>query len=192
MANFYLDVETCPIDREQYEALDETERKKLINPIDSSIVAIGIKRDGHEIVILRDEDEAKMLREFWEAVAAFRKTAGTSRIVGFNIKDFDLPVLVTRSFINNVKIVPFNLKEVVDLREKLSAYKYGNVRGKLKEFAELIGMEILEDVDGSKVAELCWKGEWDKITAYLRRDIEITEAIHKRTVELRINEIERW
>ncbi len=192
MGNLYFDIETCPIEKDNYLSKDEAERKKLLNPIDSRIVAIGIKIEGKDAVLLREENEAKMLRGFWEGVAAFRKGAGVHRLVGFNVKDFDLPFLVTRSFICNVKIVPFNLKEIIDLRERLSAFKFGNVRGKLKEFGGLIGLETLEGVDGSKVAELCWAGEWEKILRYLAKDLEITEAIHRRTVELRINEIERW
>ncbi len=192
MGYFYFDVETCPLERENYLSKDETERKKLLNPIDSRIVAIGVRHGNTGTAIMRSEDEAEMLVGFWKLVTEAKKQDRSLRLVGFNVKDFDLPFVVTRSFIKNVKIEPFLLKEVIDLREKLSAFKFGNVRGKLKEFGELIGIEIFEDVDGSKVAELCWNNEWEKIEQYLRKDMEITEAIHSRTIKLRINEIERW
>ena len=192
MPYLYFDVETCPLDKEGYLAKTEEERKKLINPLDSRIVAIGVKTGDEKAKIIRLGSEEKMLAEFWNEVLKFRETYRNGKLVGFNVKDFDLPVLVTRSFINNVKIVPFSIKEVVDLREKLSAFKFGNVRGKLKEFGELIGVELYEGADGSKVAELCFAEEWKKIEEYLAKDIEITEAIHKRAVALRISEIERW
>jgi len=41
MTFFCVDVETCPIDLEAALKMGEEERKKLLNPIDSRIVAIG-------------------------------------------------------------------------------------------------------------------------------------------------------
>ena len=194
MTNFYFDVETCPQDKEKYLATtDDEERKKLLNPIDSRIVAIGIKQKGKEPVILLDfEDEKKMLEEFWEKLAHFKKEHAYGKIVGFNVKNFDLPFVVTRSFINNVKIVPFVLKDVVELREQLSAFKYGNVRGKLKEFAVLMGIEVIEGLEGDKVAELCWSEDKKTLGKYLRKDLEITEKVHERIVELNIDKIAKW
>jgi uncharacterized protein YprB with RNaseH-like and TPR domain len=121
----------------------------------------------------------------------FRKAHPAGRIVGFNIKDFDLPFLVTRSFMHEVEIMPFKLSEIIDLREKLAAYKFGHIRGKLKEFGEALGIEILEK-DGSWIAEACFKGEFKKIGEYLEKDLEITHAVMERLIKTRIVEIERW
>ena len=38
---FVIDIETCPLVLEDYELLDDESRLKLINPIDSKIIAIG-------------------------------------------------------------------------------------------------------------------------------------------------------
>ena len=192
MAYFYFDIETCPINKEGYLSKDETERKKFMNPIDSKIIAIGIKQNGQEEVIIQSDNEKKMLEEFWAELSTFRKGDYSNKIVGFNVKDFDLPFIVTRSFINNVTIVPFLLKDIVDVRENLSAFRYGKVRGKLKEFASFIGIEIMEDIDGEKVATEYWAGNIEKIKKYLKKDLEITESIHQRIVNLRISEIQRW
>ncbi|MCX6799473.1 MAG: ribonuclease H-like domain-containing protein [Candidatus Diapherotrites archaeon] len=192
MGFFCVDVETCPVDREEWLKLGEEERKRLLNPIDSRIVAIGVKEEGKEAVVLLDESEKKMLEEFWGMLAEFKKSGYAGKIVGFNLKNFDLPVLVTRSFIHNVRVVPFLLKEIVDLRESLSVFKYGHVRGKLKEYAAFIGIKAMDGMDGSKVAEACWKGETKKIAEYLKKDLEITEEIYKRAKSLRITEIQRW
>lgn len=193
MDYFYVDVETVPLDKEKYLGLSEDERKKLLNPIDSRIVAIGVKKNTLVESILMGEDEKQLLREFWSLL---ERKAGSNaqpyRIVGFNIKDFDLPFLVTRSFLNGVPIVPFLLKDVIDIREYLSAFKFGHIRGKLKEFATLLNIPILEDIDGSQVAERYWNGEIEKIQTYLRKDLEITQKMHARMVELRITEIGRW
>lgn len=193
MDYFYVDIETVPLDKEKYLGLEEDERKKLLNPIDSRIVAIGVKKNTLVESILMGEDEKALLREFWSLLE--RKASSNMqpyRIVGFNIKDFDLPFLVTRSFLNGVPIVPFLLKDVVDIREYLSVFKFGHIRGKLKEYAALLGIPTLEDIDGSQVAERYWNGEAEKIQTYLRKDLEITQKMHARMIELRISEIGRW
>ena len=111
-------------------------------------------------------------------------------IVGFNLLSFDLPFLVTRSFIHQVKILPFNLKSVIDLRDRISAYRYGNTRGTLKEFAALMGLETMGD--GGQVAELCRQGDIDGLAKYLRNDLLITDEIFKRARDLNILGIEKW
>jgi len=188
-----VDIETCPIDKNGYLSVGVSERKKLLNPIDSKIIAIGIKRRGNDPIVFHSKDEKQMLGDFWLELSAFRKGDFSNKIVGFNIKGFDLPFLVTRSFMHEVTIAPFVLKDVIDLRESLSAFKYGKLRGKLKDFAQYIkNLEVLDDIDGEKVAEEYWAGNIDKILEYLKKDLEITEAIYNRVVKLRINEIQRW
>lgn len=185
-----VDVETCPIDEEAYLSLEEEDRKKLLNPIDSRIVAIGLKH-GKEPIILFHSSEKRMLEDFWAEIAAFRKGNPAKKIVGFNIKNFDLPFLVTRSFIHEVKIMPFLLKEVIDLREKLSAYKFGHVRGTLKEYGSFLGFEELE-MDGSQVCDAYWSGEHEKLKEYLKNDLLITEKVCQRLIETSIMDIDRW
>ncbi len=192
MDYFYLDIETVPNDKETYLSLSEDARKKLLNPIDSHIVAVGIKKNGGEAQVLYSADEKAILTGFWSMLSMGKQTNTPFRLVGFNIKDFDLPFLVTRSFIQDVKIQPFVLKDVVDVREQLSAFKYGPTRGKLKEYAAIIGTPIMEDMDGSQVAERYWKGEHAKIQEYLKKDLELTEVLHQRMIALRITEIARW
>ncbi len=193
MKYFCFDIETCPLDREDYLKRDEAERKKLLNPIDSSIVAIGVKETGKSAVIIQGKSEKEMLEKFWSEFAAFRKqNALSGKLVGFNVKDFDLPILVTRSFINEVKIVPFTIKEVIDLRESISAFTYKHTRGKMKEFAQLIGIETIEGFDGENVAKAHWNGEHKKIATYLEKDLEIIEKMNERIVRLGIDKIQKW
>ena len=124
-----LDIETCPIDLDYAQSLEEEERMKLINPIDSKIVAIGIRHNGKNI-IFQSNDEKQMLEDFWLEWKTIRQGSYLRPVVGFNICNFDMPFIVTRSFINDVSISPFTLKQIVDLKQKLSAYRYGHTRGK--------------------------------------------------------------
>lgn len=185
-----LDIETCPIDIEKASNLEEEEALKLINPIDSKIVAIGVRYKDEDF-IFQSDNEKEMLEQFWAKWKEIRGNSVLIPVVGFNIVAFDMPFLVSRSFINKVPVVPFTLKELVDLKEKLSAYRYGKTRGKLKEYAQLIGMDI-SDTDGSMVMDLYKDGKHDEIKKYLIKDLEITEGVYKLAEELNITKINRW
>jgi DNA polymerase elongation subunit (family B) len=185
---YVVDIETCPVDLDKHHALDKQEQKKLINPIDSKIVAIGLRTDGQDY-IMQSDDEKQMLEEFWRLWKEKKKPG--NKIIGFNIKYFDIPFLVTRSLIHGVTIVPFNLKEIVDIREKISAYRSGHTRGTLKEFATLTGIETT-GLDGSHVAQLCEEKDYETLVTYLKNDLEITDKLYQRLRELKILYIERW
>lgn len=190
MTYIIVDIETVPMDRQEYAKRDShAEKVKLLNPIDSKIIAIGLKKKDIEPVVIMGNDEPSLLADFWKEIG--KSKSPSTKLVGFNIKDFDIPFLVTRSFVNNVEIVPFVLKEIVDIREKLSAYKFGNVRGKLKEFADFLSIDKA-DMEGDKVAEEYWAGNTARIAKYLRKDLEITEAVYQRIMRLKIDKIERW
>ena len=186
-----MDIETCPIkiDKDYFKKTND-EKLKLLNPIDSRIVAIGVRYHGVDTII-RYDSEKQMLKEFWKYWKDIKQGKPFVPLVGFNITPFDIPFIVTRSFILGVKIEPFSMKEILDLREKIHAYKYGKTRGKLKEFAELLGQEIL-DVNGGDVAQMCVDKNYELLSKYLKKDLEITDALYKRAVETNIIRISRY
>ena len=187
---FIIDIETCPLNIEEYLSLEEEERTKLLNPIDSKIIALGIRYKNQNIIFM-DEDENKILKEFWGEWKRIKDENKNNIVVGFNLNNFDLSFITSRSFINNIQIVPFNLKLTLDLREKINAYRYGKTRGKLVDYGRLLGLEI-SDVDGSRIAELCKEKNWEKLKGYLAGDLEITEQLLKRVKETNIINITRW
>ncbi|KHO46480.1 MAG: hypothetical protein QS98_C0003G0088 [archaeon GW2011_AR3] len=170
--------------------MTEEERKELLNPIDSRIVALGLRSNGKNF-IFQSDDEAEMLYKFWQEWEKCRSTSPFINPVGFNILNFDLPFLAARSFILGVKVPPINLKNAIDLREKINAYRYDPKRGKLKEFAELLGLRVM-DVDGADVARLCKEGDYAKLKEYLENDLIITDALYKRAVETNVVKITKW
>jgi hypothetical protein len=74
-----------------------------------------------------------MLIDFWKKWQELKIQNSKLNVVGFNIANFDMSFLTTRSFIQGVKIVPFVVKEIIDIKERISAFRYGPTRGKLKE-----------------------------------------------------------
>ena len=103
---FIIDIEVCPTNLEGYENLDEDKRLKLLNPIDSKIVALGIRHNSQNKIFF-SEHEKEIIEQFWREWEKIKQidSFGT-QIVGFNICNFDLPFLVSRSLINNITISP--------------------------------------------------------------------------------------
>lgn len=187
---FIVDIETVPINLDTYFSKEENERLEFLNPMDSKIFAIGIRYNEKNILISGD-DEKEVLEKFWEKWRQISIESKVTNVVGFNIIRFDMPFITARSFINNVKIKPFNLKQIIDIREKINAYRYGKSRGKLKEYAELLGIDTM-GIDGADVAMLYKNKETDTLLKYLQSDIEITDKLYKRAVETNIINIQRW
>ena len=184
-----VDVETCPINLKEYFSLNEEDRIKKLNPIDSKIIAIGVRNRGKNKLFFGDESE--ILAKFWKEWKMMRINNPNTSLVGFNIANFDIPFIVARSFINNIEIVPFSLKSVLDIKEKINAYRYGKSRGKLEEYGRLIGVEVL-NIDGSMIPELCKNNDWETIENYLSKDLEITEKLFERAKSTGIIHISKW
>jgi len=187
---FIVDIETVPNDLDKYLSLEEDKRTELLNSIDSKIWAIGIRYKEFN-KLFYGNDEKDILERFWDEMASIMEGKPLMNIVGFNITNFDIPFIISRSFINNIKIRPFSLKQVIDLRDKINAYRYGKTRGKLKEYAKLIGLNIL-DIDGKDVALLYKNNEMEKLKDYLSNDLFITDEILKRTIYTGIINISKW
>ena len=185
MTYFVIDIETVPLTQ----SASEEERLEKLNPIDSRIVAIGIRHDGVNKTWHGDEKE--ILTDAWKHWNSIAMNNRFIKIVGFNVANFDLPFMTARSFILGVQIVPFVLKNVIDIRDKINAYRYGPSRGKLKEFAELLNLPVL-DVDGGDVDALWQQKDYETLVKYLENDLEITDAMYQRLCELRIADVQKW
>jgi len=178
-----FDIESVPIDTEKYETLTALEQKKTINPIDQKIVGIGtITPMGLWTEVGHDEYE--LLFEFWQHLPQIFK------LCGFNIKQFDLPMLVARSFANNIPVKHFNVHETIDLREYLNCHRWGYTRGKLKEYGDMVGIPDVGD-DGSMIYDLYKEGKYSEITTYLEKDLQITKAVYERCNQLGIMSLRR-
>lgn len=122
-----------------------------LDPDFCKVKSIAYKTDEQEVVVLM-EDEAKMIKFFWEVVR------NSLRICGYNIIGFDLPVLLRRSFELGIKPpAVFNLSKyktdnVIDLMGIL--YNWNNFKG-LKFVAKRYGIvNRAEGINGSMVDSL--------------------------------------
>lgn len=162
------------------------DRRKLLSttPEYCRIAAIGWAIGNGDVVswvATEPEHERGMLEAFWVCAKLCRP------IIGFNILNFDLPVIFFRSALLKVPsskaidMKPWG-RDVVDLYAKRfpkGNYGSGGRPGKLKELAPLAGIEVpAGDVDGSQVQELMLT-EPAKVGEYVRSDVEITRQLHR-------------
>lgn len=158
MENICFDIETTGLD-----------------PIRDRITAIGVRNEHGEDALI-DKDEKRMLEAFWKMVG---RKYPYLRLIGFNCLSFDMPFIIIRSFKHNVKVLDIRGK-VVDLRFVLS---HGNryQKGKLEEYAEIIGLDTkYNGYDGSDAIKLWESGQLEELKRYVLSDVQITYGIYER------------
>ena len=165
--------------------------RAALDPLTGRVVAIGVMtfdargpkgpsfNTGGQFSIIGHDDEAQLLREFWEVTRG--EMGRTNPMIGFNIFNFDLPFLFRRSWKHGVPI-PFGLRrgrywsdQVVDLRECWQLGDRRQAKGSLDSIARHLGVGA-KNGDGKAFAEL-WQSDRKKAEAYLRNDIELTAKV---------------
>lgn len=150
-----------------------------LDPFKDQITAIGVGNSyGGEALV--DKDEKQMLEDFWGMV---RKNQPYIRLIGFNSYSFDIPFLIIRSFKHNVKVIDIRGR-MLDLRFVLSN---GNryQKGKLDEYAELIGLETkYKGYNGQDAIRLWNEGKLEELREYVLTDAKITYLVYKRAKEI--------
>lgn len=120
-------------------------------------------------------DERLLLVEFWNLVE-FRKPT----VIGFNILDFDLRVLLVRSALLGVQPTRlFDLKpwgrDCIDLMKL--RFPTGKAMG-LKRLARLYGLPCsVDDVGGSMIADLI-ETEPERVAGYVKSDVDLTRQLY--------------
>lgn len=124
----------------------------------------------------RIADERYILEEFW------RLAEGRNMVlVGYNLLDFDLRVIMVRSALLGVAptrvldLKPWG-KDCIDLMK--ARFPMGKAM-KLKQLAKLYGLPVpVGDVDGSMIAELI-EADPAKVAEYVCSDIVVTRELYR-------------
>ncbi len=163
------------------------------------IVAIGyqsLAEDGTPIeeaaAIVEPQNERRALESF------DRMLDDRPVLVTFNGSAYDLPVLRYRALATGTPM-PHFLSSIrpksrgqglamdyfhrygsahIDLMDRLCSFGAAT-RPSLAEAAALIGLQAKDGVDGGDVERLAAAGDWNRISAYVRRDVEITTALFR-------------
>ena len=112
--------------------------------------------------------------------------------VGFNIRDFDLQVLLLRSTILGVypPIIPdrrrYGSRDVLDLMTELHGDRCPKGFG-LKPTCRMLGLipplaDGDDGMDGSKVYDLYEAGLYGQIAAYCADDVRLAQQLHRRVL----------
>lgn len=129
-------------------------------------------------------DEALALAQFVEQVVSERPSLEMPIIVGHYVADFDLRFLWQRAFVLGVKMPawwprdpkPWS-REVHDTMNMWAGAK-GSIS--LDNLCKALRIEGKTGVDGSMVAGMWERGEYDAIASYCRDDVERVRNVHRK------------
>jgi len=160
--------------------------KAALDATTGRVVAIGLA-DPAGIRILGDKDEAETLRLWWRDVETY--LADHVPMVGFNIKHFDLPFLVRRSWILGVSI-PNGVRSgrywndlFIDLMEAWQQGERGYVS--LDTLCAAFGLPgKVTEVDGVEISgamfHQLWESDREVAIKYLEGDVLLPAELARR------------
>lgn len=130
-------------------------------------------------------DERKILARFWELVA--RKPAGLPRVVTYNGRGYDGPILTIRSAQLAIKpsreLLPYryDIGEHCDLADVLTFMGSYNERYSLDYWCRRFDIESPKgSIDGSQIARAYRDGRIDDIGEYCLRDVRATAQLYQK------------
>ena len=169
--------------------------RAALSAVTGQVVAIGYggqKRLYHYAI--DGMSEAAVLKQFWAVYKSMRATS--RKLVGFRIKQFDVPFIVQRSYILGVDVPGTILtptgyldSSFVDLNDIWSAgNRFGGSPGAglgtLNTICKACGLVAKsEESTGAEFAQLIWsesEEDREKARRYLEADISATEALAER------------
>lgn len=191
-----IDIETLPtaepFESKLFWTTEEQYRKTACDANLGRILCIGYAEQNERGAVVergcfgwREEardfetDEEIVLAGFWQLLRGF--DVSRDLIVGHNIMDFDLPFIVRRSIIKNVRPTvkfyfgKYRKAPIFDTMRVWDCLKWGRSTS-LRKLAFALGLEgpKTEDIDGSKIYDAFLEGRFEEIYRYCRRDVETT------------------
>lgn len=127
------------------------------------------------------DDEASLLQEFNGTMQAIFNKNPNVKLVGHNIKRFDMPWIVKRSLINSLPVPhQFHFQKQKPwencLLDTYEIWKFGGVNStSLDLICAALGVPSPKDeVSNTEVSERYWNGELEKIKDYCEGDVKAT------------------
>ena len=185
----FLDIETAPIKIDHEKAKTYLMDKKIskerrsLDPNYTKVIVIGIKvNDNFEI--MQDEDEKALLEKFWGYVE--KKNL---KFITHNGYKFDVPFLIVRSCLNNVKITAkintnmWSMEKSNHFDTMIFFSQYGNFTNpNLHMLAHLQGIEFEDNkIRGRDIEKLYEEGKIEAIKEHCKLDIEVLEKVFRKS-----------
>jgi hypothetical protein len=164
-----------------------------LSPITGQVCAIGYQGQKTQIhTAVGDVSEEHLLTQFWKVYRSAR--AAHKKMVGFNIKAFDVPFLARRSWMLGVEVpktilTPTNYLDslFIDLREIWGVGYRGSDKpgfGTLDTIAKALGLQGKpDDCTGAGFAKMLWSddpADREKAIRYLEGDLRIVVEVAER------------
>lgn len=160
------------------EAVAKARQKLALSPRTGQIAMIGIDEgDGNGVRVFKHpegleltrEGEREMLSEFVDEVSS----RFTPALIGWNLREFDVPFLIARCTILNVRPprwmpIPRNYRRVIDLKEILG--------GALDDWFFLLTGKF-KDVNGPEILDV----SLEDLESHLIGDVAVTRQLATRT-----------
>ena len=154
-------------------------KNAALDALSGQVLCIGYRLERDEPAILSSDadGEAAMLRQWWELLNTWERQP---RLIGFNVKSFDLPFLIKRSWKHRIT-PPYWIRHgrywndlVVDLRE---VWQLGDNRahGSLGAISRHLGLGE-KTGNGADFANL-WKTNRQAAIDYCLQDVKLTQQV---------------
>lgn len=167
--------------------------KAALSPITGQVCAIGYQGQKTQIHTAVDAvTEEHLLTQFWKVYKSAR--SANKKMVGFNIKAFDVPFLARRSWMLGVEVPKTIMTPTmyldslfIDLREVWGCGYRGTDRpgfGTLDTIAKALGLQGKpDDCSGANFATMLWSddpADREKAIRYLEGDLRIVVEVSER------------
>jgi len=174
---------------------DEVYRKLSLNPLWAQVIVISAAYGDEDIVVTYGEDEQSIFNEFDKYLSSLslspqstkdliKQSPDTWTIVGYNIREFDAPILFLRA-------KKYGCKNIERLLRDLSRYDrriedvmqmalptMGKQYLKMDELCKFFGIEGKGDIDGSMVYDYYLEGKIKDIADYCSKDVQRTRELY--------------
>ncbi len=160
-----------------------------LSAITGQVVAIGYRsyKGSAFDCVTEEQREADILRAFWQRYETMRQS--DRHLVGFNIREFDIPYIAQRSIILGLRVPPTLLVQnkwldpmFIDLRDRWAFC--GRPAGTLDQICKACGLGGKPDgVTGAMFATLyADPATRDQAMAYLENDLDMTHRLADRLI----------
>lgn len=150
----------------------------------AQIVAVGIKHDEEIAVSMCSDNEKEIISSLLLNIEE------SDRVLTFNGRCYDFPVLLARAAAHGIK-VPRDVVKIayeyrfkpnlhIDISDMMTLFGAGS-KAPLEAYCVTYGIPNPKEVSsGGDVLTLYRAGEYDKIAAYVKADVEATYAVYSR------------
>ncbi len=178
-----FDIETVPDTRyEEYKRAFPTSKKRPgLHAFLSRAVAIGVATANEKTCVVADGDfvsERDLIEWFNRKCTSYPDAP----LVGYNIKNFDIPFLRTRAALlgASCSLPHRNSARIVDIYDLMGGKWQTDVSsGSLSELSWYLFGKPKDTGDGNQVATWFANGDMDRIREHCHEDIEICEKLYR-------------